>query len=451
MTKLVRLFPGIVRIIVVGILFATPKLFAQSVHGVFRVVKGDVKVTAASDGKTAQAKIGQKVYPLDTVVTGKDSRAKIVMVDNNEINISPDSKIKIDEYKFNPSSGEKKVSLKIEYGKMRAKVNQKYDDDENTFQVKTQTAVAGVRGTDFFTSFDRGTRATKVVTFEGRVAFGQPGVGGAISNPVMVNPGQMTTVTAGAPPAPPVSVPKAELANMESQSVADPADAAAKGSTSREPSQDKSEKTEKSEGDGQKEAGDKKPEAKAEEKSENKTEKQADNKADGKAEPKSEGKSENKQQTSNDGGAKGDGAKSPGSSGGGGDRAPASAAGGPGGAGAPGGAAGNEGGSTAAAGPKGGPGGKEGPNAAGPKGGPMTGGPKVGPPGPGGPNAGPMPGSMLTGNDLGTGPKAIAPPPMMNMPLMPIVNLPPPPPPVCDFCNSLIQTKPTKLIFIINQ
>ena len=83
----------------VAIVFAlalTPSLAAAKSHGVFRVVKGDVQVTSGETGKTKKAKIGQKVFPKDTVTAGKNSRAKIVMVDKNVLNISPESKIEIE-------------------------------------------------------------------------------------------------------------------------------------------------------------------------------------------------------------------------------------------------------------------------------------------------------------------------------------------------------------------
>lgn len=202
---------SILSLIVVSSFFST-SAWAQAAHGVFKVVKGNVEVTSA--GETKKARIGMKVLPKDKIKVGKESRAKIVMVDKNEINISPDSEIEITEYEYKPEQGKKDVLINVLYGKMRAKVEQKYED-ENKFQVKTKSAVAGVRGTDFFTSYNPSTRATRIVTFEGRVQFGIPGPGGQILNPVMVSVGQTSSNTAGAPPAPPIEVPKSELAAFD--------------------------------------------------------------------------------------------------------------------------------------------------------------------------------------------------------------------------------------------
>jgi hypothetical protein len=194
---------------------------AQNVHGVLRVVKGDVQVKNAK-GEATKARIGGKVYPKDVIVTGKDARAKIVMVDNNEINVSPESQIEIQHYEYDPAGGKKDVLLNVIYGKVRSKVEQKYDGKTSKFQIKTPGAVAGVRGTDFLMGFNRADQTSRVVTFEGRVDFGMPGPGGSILNPVSVAPGMTAAVNAsGSAPSSPAPMPKEELANMDNDSKAD--------------------------------------------------------------------------------------------------------------------------------------------------------------------------------------------------------------------------------------
>lgn len=197
--------------------------WAGNVHGVLQVVKGDVQIKSGKDGKMSKGKIGGKVFPKDTIITGKDSRAKIVMVDNNVLNISPDSRIEIENYEYAPDQGKKEVLLNVLYGKVRSKVEQKYDGETSKFQVKTRTAVAGVRGTDFIASYVPATNASSVVTFEGTVAFGQLGPGGRIENPVAVGRGQFTEVRGSAPPEPPKPMPPAQLANLDQESKADSA------------------------------------------------------------------------------------------------------------------------------------------------------------------------------------------------------------------------------------
>lgn len=195
--------------------FATA--WAQETHGIFMVVKGDIKVTG-KDGKTDAAKVGKKVFPGDTIAAGADSRAKVVMSDKNVLNISPDSKIVIEKYE-NDGKDKKNVELNILYGKVRASVEQKYDGEKTKFNIKTPSAVAGVRGTDFITGYNPTTKVSQVITFSGVVAMGTPGPNGSITNPVFVRPGQMSSTSPGKAPEVPKSVPAEELSTINSDTV----------------------------------------------------------------------------------------------------------------------------------------------------------------------------------------------------------------------------------------
>ncbi len=186
------------------------------------VVKGDVTVISSKDQKSAKAKIGTKVFPGDTIETKKDARAKLVMVDKNIINISPDSKFQLEKYEYNAQTNKKGAILNVIYGKVRATVSQKYDGEENRFQVKTKSSVAGVRGTDFMVSFNETTNTSKVITFEGRVEVGQGlDAMGKIQNPVTVDPGQFTVANLNAPPSLPSTVPQEEFKSLSQSTVAE--------------------------------------------------------------------------------------------------------------------------------------------------------------------------------------------------------------------------------------
>jgi hypothetical protein len=195
-------------------IFSQPSKAASTNCGKAEVVKGDVKINAKPLAE------GEKVCQGDEIKTAADSRAKLVMEDGNVLNVNPSSGIKIESY-ANDGGQKKKVLLNVMYGKMRATVNQKYDGEGQTFQVKTKSAVAGVRGTDFLTAFEPKGNKMQVVTFEGKVEVGKSGPGGSIMNSVMVGPGQKTEAGIGAPPAPPKAVPASELKEMNGSSMAD--------------------------------------------------------------------------------------------------------------------------------------------------------------------------------------------------------------------------------------
>lgn len=208
--------------------------WAEEMYGVFMVVKGDVKIKSAKTGKEEPAKIGSKVYPGDQVITAADSRGKIVMSDRNVLAISPDSNMQIAKYENDAAKGDKNVELNLSSGKVRANVEQKYDGEKNKFMIKSPTAVAGVRGTKFMMGYEPSTQVSSVVTFSGQVQFGNPAPGGGIANPVMVNPGQMTSAAAGAPAEQPKVVPKDEMKKMDAESQGEAAPASSNSSASGE-------------------------------------------------------------------------------------------------------------------------------------------------------------------------------------------------------------------------
>ncbi len=157
------------------------------------------------------------MFPKDTIITKKNARVKIVMIDENIINISPKSKITIEKYEYEPSKDKKEVLLNVIFGKIRSKIKQKYNGKSSKYEVKTKTTVAGVRGTDFLLTYDHQTKQTTIITFEGQVQFGRLGLNGGVNSKVLVSVGQMSSSITGAAPTKPVRIPKSELKQINRQ------------------------------------------------------------------------------------------------------------------------------------------------------------------------------------------------------------------------------------------
>lgn len=184
-----------------------PAAFAFAAGGQFLIVKGDVKLT--SGGLTAPAKVGSKVQVGDTVETAADSRAKIVMSDRNVIYVSPLTRFKIEEYADGKS---RHVKLGLLSGKLRNNVLQKYNSDVNKFEVHTPTAVAGVRGTQFITSYDQKKWLTEVVTLVGQVELRSLNAAAGAVRAVLVRQGERSQVDPSAEaPRAPEKIPKSTL------------------------------------------------------------------------------------------------------------------------------------------------------------------------------------------------------------------------------------------------
>jgi hypothetical protein len=220
-----RRFLPFVLVLSATALFASVSSAAQPMYGVMMVVKGSVKIKdPGAPAKASDAKVGTRVVEGNMVVTGTDSRAKIVMSDRNVINVNPDTEVVIAKYENDgTATGKRNVELNLLKGRVRNNVEQTYDGEKNKFQVKTPTAVAGVRGTQFLTSYDQSTRTTSIVTFKGAVAFASLNAQGAVLGaPVVVSKGQTAEAAANAAPAPPKTMPKEDIKRIDGESSSTP-------------------------------------------------------------------------------------------------------------------------------------------------------------------------------------------------------------------------------------
>jgi len=182
------------------------------------IVKGNV--TVLNGGHTSPAKVGDRVNEGDKITAAKDSLAKLVMVDKNVLNLTAESEVVIENYKSGAAGSVASVTLNVLYGKLRSTLNRKYDGQKEKFNIKTQVAVAGVRGTDFLTTYSATQKEARIVTFEGQVQVGASlDANGEIKNPVVVGPGQRTIAGVKGVAAP-TAVPKEELVALNRETSA---------------------------------------------------------------------------------------------------------------------------------------------------------------------------------------------------------------------------------------
>ncbi|MES2802122.1 MAG: FecR domain-containing protein, partial [Bdellovibrionota bacterium] len=114
---------------------------------------------------------------------------------------------------------EKNVRLSLIEGKVRTNVEQKYDNTENKFEIKTPSAVVGVRGTQFMTSYRRSNNMTGVTAFRGEVIFrGLDTVSNKLTEAVLVKRGETSENFDGQQPGSPVKVSPSELKRIEGDS-----------------------------------------------------------------------------------------------------------------------------------------------------------------------------------------------------------------------------------------
>jgi len=92
-------------------------------------------------------KAGDKIVQGSIINTGSTGAVKLLMTDKTIVDLGPSSLFKINEYQLN-KGGDRKVDVALDYGQIRASVNQPVGD-KGKFTIRTKAATMGVRGTEF--------------------------------------------------------------------------------------------------------------------------------------------------------------------------------------------------------------------------------------------------------------------------------------------------------------
>jgi hypothetical protein len=102
----------------------------------------------------------------DLIQTGEDGRAGLMLDENKEIEIAPDTRLAFNELvkTFNANKG--KSYLYLHEGKVKIKISEKLDGDSR-FNIETPNAIMGVMGTEFYVYYDG--KGTWVGVIEGQV------------------------------------------------------------------------------------------------------------------------------------------------------------------------------------------------------------------------------------------------------------------------------------------
>lgn len=140
--------------------------FAQSKVAVVKLIRGEADVLTL--GKTTKLKVDDWVENGSVVKTAEKSFVKLVFIDKSQMNVGPNSEMKIESF-----SGKDSGVIDLVKGKIRSQVTKDYlqmkDKDKSKLFIKTNNALMGVRGTDFMISTNGVNTST--VLFEGEIVF----------------------------------------------------------------------------------------------------------------------------------------------------------------------------------------------------------------------------------------------------------------------------------------
>lgn len=148
------------------------------------------EATRTAGGKAEPLAVGRSVYQGDVLETQRRTRLEVKLADGSVVRLGPSSRAEVQAAAFGKTVEQRNVSAKLVVGKVWANVA-KAVGGEQRFEVKTENAVAGVRGTTF--RVDAATdRSVVVKVYSGTVAVAS----GPIPRPEHQGPG----TTEGAPP-----------------------------------------------------------------------------------------------------------------------------------------------------------------------------------------------------------------------------------------------------------
>jgi hypothetical protein len=132
------------------------------------LLKGQAFLSPRGDeSKKQELKVGAAASEGDAVTTGEGSLLELTLPDRSVIRVAPSSRLLLEKTHFEPS-GARTFSARLLFGSVWSKVSTVLGGDTK-FEVKTDTAVAGVRGTTFRVDASR-DRSAVVSVFAGSVA-----------------------------------------------------------------------------------------------------------------------------------------------------------------------------------------------------------------------------------------------------------------------------------------
>ncbi len=167
-----------------------PATLGQSV-GEVQISQGKALVIHPGTNSAYQLKKGNPVFTGDMLITQQKSRLNIIMNDKSAFSLAPHSKLIIDKSFYDPTKNQRSTEMQLMFGRVRSVVT-KIGGTPN-YKIKTPTAVAGVRGTDFALAVsyvtEKQSSLDRFLAFIQPVSIAHAFVGGALITTVVTGPG----------------------------------------------------------------------------------------------------------------------------------------------------------------------------------------------------------------------------------------------------------------------
>ena len=127
---------------------------AAAAHAAEPTVIGQVKTATAPthierEGEALAAAVGSAVYQSDVVVTGPGGSVGITFKDNSLFSAGPDSRIALEQFRFDSSKMSGNFLASVEKGTLSVDSGDIARGNPDAMKIRTPSAILAVRGTAF--------------------------------------------------------------------------------------------------------------------------------------------------------------------------------------------------------------------------------------------------------------------------------------------------------------
>lgn len=117
--------------------------------GTAKKLKGKILVIHKGTKVAYELKKGQALFTGDMLISGEDSSIHAKLIDKSVFSLAPYSKMILDKFIYDPEKDSRDSFVSLLFGKARFIASKLIGSRDDDFRVKTPTAYAGVRGSDF--------------------------------------------------------------------------------------------------------------------------------------------------------------------------------------------------------------------------------------------------------------------------------------------------------------
>ena len=206
--------PAFIVAFAICLAFIASMAWAQAPAAVISSMTGQVDVMAKGETAWVPARVGMQVFEGANVRAMNGANAELRLPDGSTLAVAENTRFVVTKLDFDNQNRMKSSFFHLAAGKLRgvvakAAVTLIQTQQQSNFAITTPTAVAAVRGTTLYASFNPATNQTTFLVTDG-IAIIRDMAG----NTITLRPGQITTISTTAPPTPPANATPAQVNQM---------------------------------------------------------------------------------------------------------------------------------------------------------------------------------------------------------------------------------------------